>query len=139
MDEATPSPPPRRGYLFACGLALLAAVLGVAAPSSDGEPMPGGRSTVILVALAAVGIFAVAAARLRDASGEGPAGDRLRRMTAIWLGLAVLLGAAVLRAPVLALWSAGPGALGGAQWLAATAGAAIVVVALLRGLTLLRR
>ena len=139
MDDAPPPTDPRRDYLFACGLALLAAVLGAAAPSSDGEPVPGGRSTVLLVALAAAGIFTVAVVRLRGALEEGPTGARLRRMTVIWLGLAGLLGAAAVRSPALALWSAGPSALDATGWLITAAGTAIVVVALVRGLTLLRR
>lgn len=139
-----PSTDARRGYLFACGLALVAAVLGATAPSPDGEPVPGGRATAILVAAAAVMLFAVAALRLRGAA-RGPdaddprTGSRLRRMTAIWLGLAGLLGAAAVRAPALDLWAGGPAALDARQWLVAAAGCAIVVVALLRGLTLLRR
>jgi hypothetical protein len=144
MDETPATTAIRRGYLFACGLALLAAVLGVAAPSPDGEPVPGGRSTIILVALAAVMIFVVAALRLRGVTAGPTAEDvaassRLRKMTLVWLLLAGLLGAAVARAPALALWTGGPAALDARQWLAAAAGAVIAVAALLRGLTLLRR
>jgi hypothetical protein len=144
MDETPVTTVARRDYLFACGLALVAAVLGVAAPPPDGEPVPGGRTTMLLVALAAVMIFVVAARRLRGAA-RGPGADdrevasRLRKMTAVWLALAAFLGASVVRAPALALWSGGPAALDAPQWLVAAAGCAIVIVAAIRGLALLLR
>jgi len=140
-DPATPAA--RRDYLFACGLVLLAAVLGAAVPGVDGEPVPGGRVTAILVALAAVGIFALVALHLRaggrSGADRGLHGSRMRRVALIWLLLAAVLGAAVVRGPALALWSGGPSAPGLRQWLVGAAGATVIVVALIRGLALIRR
>ncbi|MFO8070424.1 MAG: hypothetical protein R6V85_01000 [Polyangia bacterium] len=109
-------------HWLACGLATFAAVIGIAAPTPDGEPSFGVRAALTAVGLAAAGLVAYSALKREE-------GSRSSKFFWLWLGLAAAIGVGVLRAPASELAAGGSGALTAGQWLAAAGGVAIVAAA----------
>lgn len=128
----------RDNYLFSCGLALVAAVIGIAAHSLSESEGPRLGTELVLVGVAALGIFGWVLLKVRRA-GAGPSSPeqsrstgRLRKMALLWSGLAAALGASLLRTPVTALLDGTTAELAAAQWILAAAGLVIVGLAIWR-------
>jgi hypothetical protein len=135
----------RDNYLFACGLALVAAVTGIAVPgTSDGEEARL-RIELLLVGLAALSIFVWVLARARRADAAAiprptSSASRMRKMSVLWLALAIGLGVSVMREPLAALIDGTASELTALRWVGLPAGSAIVAVAVWRlAAALLRR
>ncbi|MBW2277067.1 MAG: hypothetical protein JRF63_06210 [Deltaproteobacteria bacterium] len=134
----------RNSYLFSCGLALVAALVGITVPAviDTGGDKP--RLELVLVGLAAVGIFLWVAAGARRSDPDSPvpqynrSAGRLRKMSFLWLALAAALGVSVMRGPVAALLDGTVSQLPSLSWLGFTAGLAIAAVALWRFAAALR-
>jgi hypothetical protein len=134
----------RGHYLFSCGLALVAAVVGIAVPAAADGAERGPRLELVLVGLAAIGIFAWVFVRARsDESMAAPPGSgrtprRLRKMSFLWLGLAAALGVSVMRTPVGAVIDGTTESVSPIGWLGLVAGLAISIVTVWRFAGLLR-
>lgn len=134
----------RDSYLFACGLALVAAVVGIAVPGTSDGAEARLRIELVLVGLAALGIFVWVLARARrtdDGAIPRPtsSASRMRKMSVLWLALAIGLGVSVMRVPLAALIGGTAAELTALRWVGLPAGAAIVALAVWRlALALLR-
>jgi hypothetical protein len=127
----------KRDYLIAGGLAIAAAIVGVA----DQGALPGVPIWLAAIAVAlAAALFARAAFAFLGRGDEeaGPTVERMRRMAILWLALAALIGVAVFREPFAAFREAGAAGLRARQWAAAACGAAIVAAACVRAVALFR-
>jgi hypothetical protein len=145
MDEADLKRA-RGNYLFSCGLALIAALTGIAVPAAAEGGFEKPRLELVLVGLGAIAIFVwvVAGMRRGDPEPDTPemarSTSRLRKMSLLWLGLAAALGVSVVRAPVSALLDGTAAELPALNWLGLAAGLLIAGVALWRiGAAVLRR
>jgi len=144
MGKEAPSKT-RSDYLFACGLALVAAVVGIAIPAAADGAAERPRLELVVVGLAALGIFGwvLFSARRGDAESAVPdlghAAGRMRKMTFLWLALAAALGVSVMRAPISAVIHGTAGELPALSWLGLAAGLAVSTVAAWRFATGLRR
>jgi hypothetical protein len=121
----------KRDYLVAGAMVLAAAAVGVV----DQGAFSGAPLWVVsaVVALAAAACFRVVYTFWRRDDGDaGPTVERMRKMAFIWLILAAVLGAAVLRAPLGAFREAGASGLGPRDWAALAAGLVVLVVACAR-------
>ena len=132
----------RKNYLAACSVAVLAAVLGVAFnPTDEVEGLAGGVK-LIVVGIVAVGILGWVVFKLRNMSAESgpdhPTG-RLRKMTFLWLGLAAVLGVALVRVPVMELIDSRLADLSWRQWGSGVAGMVVIAVVIWRGVVVLKK
>ncbi len=132
----------RKSYLAACSVAVLAAALGVAFnPTNEVEGFAGGVK-LIVVGIVAVGILGWVVFKLRNMPPDGGPDhptDRLRKMTFLWLGLAAVLGVALVRAPVMELIDGRLSDLSWRQWGSGVAGIVVVAVVIWRGIVALKK
>ena len=132
----------RKSYLAACSVAVLAAVLGVAFNQTDNGGGLAGGARLIVVGIAAVGILGWVVFKLRNMpadSGPDHPADRLRKMTFLWLGLAAVLGVALVRVPVVELVDGRLADLSRRHWGSGVAGIGVVAVVIWRGVVALKR
>jgi len=134
----------RGNYLFSCGLALIAALVGIAVPAAIGGDGGKPRLELVLVGVATVAIFLWVAMSARREDPDSPvpqynrSAGRLRKMTFLWLALAAALGVSVMRTPLAALLDGSASSLPAWSWLGFAAGLAIAGVALWRFAATLR-
>lgn len=127
----------RGDYLFACGLALVAAAAGIAIPGTGDGDESRWRIELVLVGLAALGIFVWVLAGVRRPDGAdvpqlNRSASRMRKMSLLWLALAIGLGVSVMRAPLAALIDGTASGLSALRWVGLPAGLAIVAAAVWR-------
>ena len=128
----------KRDYLISGAIVLAAAVIGIV----DQGAFSGARCWLVAAAIvvAAAVFFGVTRVffRREEDDDAAPTVERMRKMAFIWLILAAVLGAGVLRAPAAALFEAGVAGPRPRDWAAAAAGLAIVVAACARAVLSLR-
>ncbi len=132
----------RKNYLAACSVAVLAAVFGVAFNPTDDNGVLAGGVKLIIVGIVAVGILGWVVFKLRNMSADsGPdhPTDRLRKMTFLWLGLAAVLGVALVRVPVMELIDGRLADLSWRQWGSGVAGIVVVAAVTWRGIVAMKR
>jgi hypothetical protein len=135
----------RSTYLFSCGLALTAALAGIA---GSALPQAGAERThgeLIFVGLAALALFAWIATRIWRSSADSRVPElssstrRLRKMSWLWLGLAAAIGISIVRPLASALLAGSTSELSLVHWLLAVGGLLIILAAVWRFATSLRR
>ena len=132
----------RKNYLAACSVAVLAAVLGVAFNPTDEDGGLAGGAKLIVVGIVAVGMLGWVVFKLRNMSADtGPdhPTDRLRKMTFLWLGLAAVLGVALVRVPVMEAVDGRLADLSWRQWGSGASGVVVVAVAIWRGIVAMKK
>jgi magnesium-transporting ATPase (P-type) len=121
----------KRDYLIAGAMALAAAAVGIVDQGAFSRA-PLWLVLVVVALAAAAGFRVVYAFWRRDDGDAGPTVERMRKMAFIWLILAAVLGAAVLRTPVVAFREGGASGLDPHDWAALAAGLVIFVAACAR-------
>ncbi len=132
----------RKNYLAACSVAVLAAVLGVAFNPADEAGGLVGGARLIVVGVVAVGMLGWVVFKLRNMSADtGPdhPTDRLEKMTFLWLGLAAVLGVALIRVPVMESVNGRLADLSWRQWGSGMAGMLVVAAAIWRGIVAMKK
>ena len=120
----------RSNYLFACGLGLVSAAFALV--TMEEVPQGLSRGSVLLVAVASLALFAFVSYRASIEQDGGMSCGRRRKMTFLWLALALITGAGMVRSPV-AHGISGNLDLSSREVAAAIVGVAVVVLSAFRG------
>jgi len=131
----------RKGYLLSCAVALTAAIGGLATTPPDSGMAGTGRAVTIAIAFAAAAVFGGGMYLAWTGEVDDPTRSerRLRRMSLLWLGLAVALGIGMAKGWVVSLVSDGPAPPGASSWVPGLLGTAVVAVASWRLIATLRK